>query len=250
MTNEQINLEVLQRFSSTQSFWGRRKLIWNVQCKRALWRVATASADGVKRAFDAGVSLVVIILFSPLFLLIYALVRLDGGPAIFRQTRIGQFGRPFRILKFRSMHIDAESKLKDLLALNQKHEGVTFKMKNDPRITPVGRWLRKTSLDELVQFFNVLRGDMSLVGPRPPVPREVALYTQSDRRRLLVKPGITCLWQIGERKGGIWEVGDRNQIDFGEQVNLDVRYIEVQSFWRDVWILVKTIPAVLFGKGE
>jgi lipopolysaccharide/colanic/teichoic acid biosynthesis glycosyltransferase len=122
-------------------------------------------------------------------------------------------------------------------------------MKDDPRITKVGRFIRKSSLDELPQFWNVLKGEMSLVGPRPPVPREVALYSQADRRRFLVKPGITCLWQVGEREGRLFEIGDRNQIDFPEQVALDVRYIESHSVWRDLWILAKTVPAILFGKG-
>jgi lipopolysaccharide/colanic/teichoic acid biosynthesis glycosyltransferase len=145
--------------------------------------------------------------------------------------------------------VDAEARLKELLAKNEKASGVTFKMKDDPRITKVGRFIRKSSLDELPQFWNVLKGEMSLVGPRPPVPREVALYSQADRRRFLVKPGITCLWQVGEREGRLFEIGDRNQIDFPEQVALDVRYIESQSVWRDLWILAKTVPAILFGKG-
>ena len=147
------------------------------------------------------------------------------------------------------MCVDAEARLGELLARNEKASGVTFKMKDDPRITRVGRLLRKSSLDELPQFWNVLRGDMSMVGPRPPVPREVALYSQADRRRLLVKPGITGLWQVGERRGGLFEIGDRNAIDFPEQVNLDVRYIESQSIRKDLWLLAKTVPAILFGKG-
>ena len=167
----------------------------------------------------------------------------------FRQTRVGLLGREFKMIKYRSMVVDAEAKLKELLAKNEKASGVTFKMKNDPRITPVGRILRKTSLDELPQFLNVLRGEMSLVGPRPPTPREVALYSQADRRRFLVKPGITCLWQVGEREGRTFEIGDRNQIDFPEQVALDVRYIESQSLLKDLWIIAKTVPAILFGKG-
>jgi lipopolysaccharide/colanic/teichoic acid biosynthesis glycosyltransferase len=126
-----------------------------------------------------------------------------------------------------------------LLAKNAHSTGVTFKMKNDPRITRVGRVLRKYSLDELPQFVNVLRGEMSMVGPRPPVPREVALYTLKDRQRLAVTPGLTCFWQIGGRAN----------IDFPEQVQLDVQYIESQSFWLDVWICIKTIPAVLLGRG-
>jgi lipopolysaccharide/colanic/teichoic acid biosynthesis glycosyltransferase len=137
------------------------------------------------------------------------------------------------------MCVDAEARLKTLLATNQHKEGVTFKMKNDPRLTRIGRWLRRFSLDELPQFFNVLIGDMSVVGPRPPVPREVALYSLADRRRLAVKPGITCLWQIGGRA----------EIDFSGQVKLDVKYIEEQNVWGDIAILVKTVPAVLSGRG-
>ena len=203
----------------------------------------------LKRAFDILASFVAIVMLFPVFLGIALLVKRDGGPVFFRQTRIGLRGREFKMLKFRSMCVDAEAKLKDLLAKNEKASGVTFKMKDDPRITKIGKILRKSSLDELPQFWNVLKGEMSLVGPRPPVPREVALYSQADRRRFLVKPGITCLWQVGEREGGLLEIGDRNSIDFPEQVSLDVRYIESQSFWRDLLILAKTVPAILFGKG-
>jgi len=141
--------------------------------------------------------------------------------------------------KIRSMCLDAEQRLKELLRKNQHGEGVTFKLKEDPRITCVGKWLRKFSFDELPQFFNVLIGDMSLVGPRPPVPREVAMYSPAHRRRLAIKPGITCLWQIS----------GRSEIDFSGQVRLDVAYIEQQSFWKDVKILARTVPAVLSGKG-
>ena len=189
------------------------------------------------------------VVFAPVYLGIALLVKRDGGPVFFKQTRIGLNGREFKMLKFRSMCIDAEAKLKDLLAKNEKASGVTFKMKDDPRITKIGRILRKTSLDELPQFLNVLTGDMSLVGPRPPIPREVALYSQADRRRFAAKPGITCLWQVGEREGRWLEIGDRNAIDFPEQLSLDVRYIESQSFWKDLWLLGKTVPAILFGKG-
>ena len=135
--------------------------------------------------------------------------------------------------------IDAEQRLQELLAHNQHREGITFKMKNDPRITRVGKWLRRLSLDELPQLINVSKGDMSLVGPRPPVPREVAMYSAAERRRLMAIPGITCLWQIGGRA----------EIDFSGQVQLDVQYIESQTFWGDLKILLKTIPAVLSGRG-
>ncbi len=239
----------MARLLAAQTPWGRARLNTYVRWKRFSWQSVVSSTLVFKRVTDVAVSVLAMVLLSPVFLVLAALVKLDGGPVFFRQTRIGLMGGEFKMLKFRSMCVDAEAKLKDLLARNEKAAGVTFKMKNDPRITRIGRLLRKSSLDELPQFWNVLRGEMSLVGPRPPLPREVALYTQADRRRLLVKPGITCLWQVGERHGGLLEIGDRNAIDFPEQVSLDVRYIESQSFWGDVLILAKTVPAILFGKG-
>ena len=193
-----------------------------------------------KRAFDLAASLAFLAVFSPLYLLVALRVKLeDGGPVFFTQVRVGQFGREFKFYKFRSMCVDAEARLKEVLARNQHQEGVTFKMKDDPRLTRIGKWLRRFSLDELPQFFNVLIGDMSIVGPRPPVPREVARYSLDDRRRLAVKPGITCLWQIG----------GRSEIDFSGQVKLDVQYIEDQSLWKDVAIVARTVPAVLSGRG-
>ena len=240
---------MMERLLAAQSPWGRFRLGLYVRWKRLAWLVVTKATLFLKRTLDILVALAALVFLSPVFLTLALLVKRDGGPVFFRQTRIGLGGREFKMLKFRSMVVDAEARLKDLLARNEKASGVTFKMKDDPRITPIGRILRKSSLDELPQFWNVLRGDMSLVGPRPPVPREVALYSQADRRRFLVKPGITCLWQVGEREGRVFEIGDRNSIDFPEQVELDVRYIESHSFWRDLWILAKTVPAILFGKG-
>ncbi len=238
-----------QRLLAAQSPWGRFRLNFYVQWKRVSWKLVVGFAHFLKRAFDIVIALTAIVIFAPVFVVIAILVKLDGGPIFFRQTRYGLHGREFGMLKYRSMVPDAEAKLKDLLKFNEKAEGITFKMKDDPRITKIGKILRKTSLDELPQFFNVVKGEMSLVGPRPPVKREVELYEQRHRRRFNVKPGITCLWQVGERQGGTWEIGDRNAIDFEEQVVLDVRYIESQSFWKDVWLLMKTVPAILFGKG-
>ena len=249
MTEQEIRERLMSRLLAAQTPWGRARLNTYVRWKRISWQVVINATLFLKRAFDIIVSMLAIICLSPLFLFIAILVKSDGGPVFFRQTRIGLNGRAFKMLKYRSMCVDAEARLKDLLAKNEKASGVTFKMKDDPRITKIGKILRKSSLDELPQFWNVLAGDMSLVGPRPPVPREVALYSQADRRRFLVKPGITCLWQVGEREGGLLEIGDRNSIDFPEQVTLDVRYIESQSFWKDVVILMKTVPAILFGKG-
>ncbi|MCP5519250.1 MAG: sugar transferase [Verrucomicrobiales bacterium] len=249
LTELQIREQMGERLLIAQSPWGRARLRFQVHWKRWSWNVVTGVAHFLKRLFDILVSLAALVFLSPVYLVIAGLVKMDGGPVFFRQTRYGLHGRAFLMLKFRSMVVDAESRLKELLARNEKAEGITFKMKDDPRITRVGRILRKTSLDELPQFWNVLKGEMSIVGPRPPVRREVELYEQRHRRRFNAKPGITCLWQVGERHGGLFEIGDRNTIDFEEQVGLDVRYIESQSFAKDLWLLLKTVPAILFGKG-
>jgi len=249
MTEAELKEKLMDRFTAANTPFGRWRLNLYVKWKRLAWNLVVGGTLFVKRLLDIVLSLIAIILLSPVYLIIAILVKLDGGPIIFAQTRIGLRGKEFKMYKFRSMCVDAEARLAELLKHNEKAEGVTFKMKDDPRITKVGKFIRKASIDELPQFFNVLKGDMSLVGPRPPVPREVALYSQEDRRRLLVKPGITCLWQVGERKGGAFEIGDRNAIDFKEQVSLDVRYIESQSVWKDIWLLIKTVPAILFGKG-
>lgn len=199
-------------------------------------------ADGAfKRFVDIVVSGVVLSLLSPFFLAIAIAIKLtDWGPVLFWQDRVGRHGRIFRFPKFRSMVVDAERRKDDLLAENQHGgSGVTFKMKRDPRITPVGAWLRRFSLDELPQLWCVFRGDMSLVGPRPAVPREVRLYTSADRRRLLVIPGLTCIWQVSGRA----------EIPFPKQVELDWEYIQQQGLTKDVELLLKTIPAVLGGRG-
>lgn len=228
------------RFLESQTPWGRLK--WNsyFAWRRLAWRWSRSGNQSIKRCLDLVGSLAALILLSPLFAAIALLIKLeDRGPVFFGQTRVGRFGKTFKMYKFRSMCVDAEEKMKELLAKNQHKEGITFKIKEDPRVTKVGKWLRRLSLDELPQFYNVLIGDMSLVGPRPPVPREVAMYSLSDRRRLAVMPGITCFWQIG----------GRSEIDFSGQVELDVRYIENQNLWIDLKILFKTVPAVLSSKG-
>jgi lipopolysaccharide/colanic/teichoic acid biosynthesis glycosyltransferase len=205
---------------------------------RAEW--LAHGTEGLKRTLDIVLSLAALLVISPLLAIIALLVWIeDGGPLFFTQIRVGQFGREFKMYKIRSMCLDAEQRLKDLLAKNQHKEGVTFKLKDDPRITCVGKWLRKFSFDELPQLYNVLIGDMSLVGPRPPVPREVAKYSLGHRRRLAIKPGITCIWQIS----------GRSEIDFSGQVQLDVNYIEHQTLWTDFVIMARTVPAVLSGKG-
>ena len=249
MTETEILERMADRLLAAQTPWGRARLNFYVKWKRLAWNFVTSFAHFIKRIFDILVSLIAILCLAPVFLGIAIAVKLDGGPIFFRQIRYGLYGREFGMLKFRSMCVDAEARLKDLLSKNEKKEGITFKMKDDPRITKIGKIIRKSSLDELPQFWNVLKGEMSIVGPRPPVKREVELYEQRHRRRFNVKPGITCLWQVGEREGGLFEIGDRNSIDFEEQVDLDVRYIESQSLWKDVLLLLKTIPAILFGKG-
>ena len=240
MTGEAFQQLLVERFDAAQSVPGRFRLHARLALRRVAWQWCMKGARMTKRALDIFFSLLALLILSPVFLLIGVLIKLeDRGPVFFRQTRVGQFGKEFTMVKVRSMCMDAEKRLKDLIAKNQHKDGVTFKLKDDPRITRVGKWLRKFSLDELPQFYNVLIGDMSLVGPRPPVPREVALYTPADRRRLAVKPGITCIWQVSGRA----------EIDFSGQVQLDVLYIESQRLWMDIKILAKTIPAVISGKG-
>ena len=204
------------------------------------WRFTVRFSYAMKRALDIVGSLAGMIVLSPLFLAIAIAVKLSSpGPVIFRQVRVGRYGRHFWFYKFRSMRTDAEAHKAELMAKNESKDGVIFKMKDDPRITRVGKFIRRTSLDELPQLWNVFIGDMSLVGPRPPVPSEVAEYTLEDRKRLDVIPGITCLWQI---KG-------RSEIPFSEQVQLDKEYILEPGVWKDIVILLKTIPAILGGKG-
>ena len=234
-----INPRLLGHFEDFQSATGIWRLHLYVYLRRIAWRWLVDGADLAKRALDIIGSGAALVVLSPLLLFLAVLIRLDGGKAIFTQTRVGRFGEEFKMFKFRSMRPDAEKYLAALLAANQHAHGITFKIKQDPRITRIGHWLRRFSLDELPQFYNVFIGDMSLVGPRPPVPREVAQYSLADRRRLAVKPGITCLWQIGGRA----------EIDFPGQVRLDVDYIETQSLAQDLRILVRTPMAVIFGSG-
>ncbi len=192
----------------------------------------------LKRALDIVGATLALVLLSPLLLGIAALLRLrEGPPVLFRQTRVGLHGRPFTLYKFRTMIPDAEARLPDLLALNEI-DGQAFKLSNDPRLTRTGRLLRRTSLDELPQFWNVLRGQMSIVGPRPPLPREVAAYDLWHRRRLSMKPGIT----------GLWQVSARLEEDFDRWVELDLAYIDRWSLWLDLKIMARTIPAMLQGR--
>lgn len=193
-----------------------------------------------KRVLDIVISGMLLVFLSWAFLLIGLIVKLtSSGPVLFKQKRIGLNGRIFSIYKFRSMYEDAEEKLAELAQYNEMR-GPAFKMKNDPRVTPFGRFLRRYSLDELPQLWNVFRGDMSLVGPRPPVPGEVSLYERRDRRRLSMRPGLTCTWQVS---------GRNEIIDFESWVKMDLEYIDNWSLLRDLLLLVRTIPAVIFGTG-
>ena len=193
----------------------------------------------VKGGMDRILALISVILLAPVFIAIALAVKLTSrGPVLFTQTRIGRHGKPFVIHKFRSMYVDAESRQSELEHLNES-DGTLFKMRHDPRITPVGRFLRRFSLDELPQFFDVLRGRMSLVGPRPPLPKEVARYASLVRRRLVVKPGITGLWQVSGRSDLSWE----------ESVRLDLLYVESWSLALDIAIMLKTVLAVLRRSG-
>ena len=196
----------------------------------------------LRRAQDIVFSLLALILLAPLALLISLAIVLDspGDGAIFRQRRVGRDGKLFWLYKFRTMCPDAEEQLNELLSQNQM-DGPVFKIKGDPRITRVGRFLRKTSLDELPQLLNVLQGDMSIVGPRPALPREVELYSDYQRQRLYVTPGLSCYWQIAPH---------RNEMSFDEWVALNLKYIQERSFWVDWKIIFLTVRAMLMKYGE
>ncbi|MBM4152499.1 MAG: sugar transferase [Kiritimatiellaceae bacterium] len=208
--------------------------------KLLVWEAGLRSLFVIKRLLDILGALAGLILLMPLFLVVgLAIVLEDGWPIFFAQKRVGQYGRLFKFYKFRSMMNHAEKLKEQLMMQNESGDGVIFKMKKDPRITRTGRFIRRFSIDEMPQFWNVLIGDLALVGPRPPVPREVAEYTLEERKRLHAKPGLTCLWQIQ----------GRSEIPFKEQVRLDLQYIHSQSIWKDIVIMLKTVPAVLLGRG-
>jgi len=192
-----------------------------------------------KRCFDLGVGSLVFVFVIPIVPLIALMIKLDSpGPVFYRQDRIGRGGRPFRFYKFRSMYREADRRRAELEAKNEQ-QGPVFKIKADPRITPVGQFLRRSSMDEIPQILNVLRGEMSIVGPRPPLPVEVARYQPWHRKRLAVKPGITCLWQIA----------GRSQIGFDEWMRLDMEYLRTRSLRTDLAIFLKTLPAVMARRG-
>ncbi|GAB5558402.1 MAG: sugar transferase [Synoicihabitans sp.] len=240
MSSSSENQEIVEYWSRAGTARGRWRLNLRFWRKRLLWAGIVGGTRAVKRLMDIVGSAVALLALSPVLLVTIVLIKLeDGGSIFFCQKRVGRFGKFFGMWKFRSMVPNADKLKDELLAQNEMSGGITFKMKNDPRITRIGRFIRKYSVDELPQFWNVLVGDMSLVGPRPAVTREVQQYLVEDRQRLLARPGLTCFWQVGGRSG----------IDFDGQVELDVRYIQSESVWLDIKLLFKTIPAVLKGDG-
>lgn len=195
--------------------------------------------EKIKRFFDICLSAAALVVLSPLLLVIAILIYLeDKGPVIYSQTRIGKDGRAFKLYKFRSMCVDADERLRDLQKLNER-DGPVFKIKNDPRVTKVGKFIRKTCIDELPQLVNIIKGDMSIVGPRPPLPNEVEQYNSYQKQRLLVVPGLTCYWQI--QKG--------EETTFDEWVELDLKYIKERSILLDFRLILLTFKVILSGKG-
>jgi lipopolysaccharide/colanic/teichoic acid biosynthesis glycosyltransferase len=198
-----------------------------------------AAYQVAKRLFDIVFAFVLLFSLAPIWVVSAILIRLTSpGPVIYRQVRVGEHGKTFVCLKLRTMVPDAHVQRMDIVTLNET-TGPVFKIRRDPRVTRVGRFLRKLSVDEMPQLVNVIRGDMSIVGPRPPLPAEVEHYSPRQLGRLTVKPGLTCLWQVS----------GRSHIGFEEWVELDLRYIRRRNFWFDLWIVLRTVPAVLLARG-
>lgn len=195
--------------------------------------------ESSKRMLDFLISLIALIILSPLLIIVTCIIKIaePKHPVFFSQIRLGKNKKPFKIYKFRTMNVDAESQIKSLMEKNEI-KGAMFKMKEDPRVTKIGAFLRKTSIDEFPQLFNVLKGDMAIVGPRPPLPREVAEYTSYELKRLAVTPGCT----------GVWQVSGRNELDFNEMVELDLHYIEDRSILMDIKIMIKTVFVIVGEK--
>ncbi len=220
---------------------GRRASQYRAAFKRMQWNVRSKSPRNLKRSLDICVVVPALILLVPLLSFVALCIYLhDQDPVLYWQKRVGLKGREFDFPKFRSMRVDSDLFRVRIASQNQHGgDGVTFKMKRDPRVTPIGRFIRRFSIDELPQLWCVLSGDMSLVGPRPPLPSEVARYSLRDRERLIVVPGLTCIWQVN----------GRSEIPFDQQVEMDIDYIHRRSLWTDVKLLAKTVPAVIFGRG-
>ncbi|NTW52134.1 MAG: sugar transferase [Chlorobiaceae bacterium] len=231
-----VRKELIRRISGTI----KPSLLYKGRIKVAAWESMISISYMMKRLLDIAVSVAALIALLPVFVITAIAIPLeDPGPVFYVQTRVGKNGKHFKFYKFRSMVMNADKIKSQLAAQNESSAGVIFKMKKDPRITKTGRIIRKFSIDELPQLINVLKGDMSLVGPRPPLPKEVAEYTLEQRKRLHVIPGITCLWQVS----------GRSDIPFTDQVRLDLQYIQSSGIINDIRLLLKTIPAVLTGRG-
>lgn len=231
-TEQMLHLLAGQHFRS-------RYALWRLQLHKVLWSVRVQWLRYLKRGLDLLILTLALPMVLPLGLVTALAIWLDSpGPVIFRQTRVGKWGKLFVCYKFRSMAIDAEERKQALLMANEA-DGPIFKIQNDPRMTRVGRLIRKASIDELPQLINILKGDMSFVGPRPPLPSEVSLYEYEQRRRLNAVPGLT----------GLQQVSGRSDLPFERWVELDLQYINEQSLGKDIVILLKTIPTVIFGKG-
>jgi exopolysaccharide biosynthesis polyprenyl glycosylphosphotransferase len=215
------------------------RMVYRVHLAVVMWAIRTKLSAAMKRVLDIVVASVALVLASPVFALTALAIKLDSpGPVFFKQTRVGLYGRHFGCYKFRSMYTNAEE-LKALLAAMNEADGPVFKMKRDPRVTRVGAIIRKFSIDELPQLLNVLKGEMSLVGPRPALPKEVVQYQFEQLGRLQALPGIT----------GLQQVSGRSDLSFDRWTQLDLQYVSEQSLWQDLKILVKTIPAVITGRG-
>lgn len=228
--------ELHHRFSSKSSISSKARYLR----KKYMWLFFVEGTRFLKRLFDFAISFMLLFFLLPLMAAIALVIKLsDKGPVLYVTNRVGKWGKEFRFPKFRTMKQNSDKLKEELKNFNLHSTDITFKMLNDPRVTPLGWVLRKSSLDELPQLWCVLKGDMSLVGPRPPLPEEVLRYNLEQRRRLDVKPGLTCFWQVN----------GRSEIPFQGQVELDVAYIESQSFLLDMKLILKTIPAILFGKG-
>lgn len=230
-----ISVKVNNQFQHQEDEETKRLLIQHTTYKNKFYKVS-------KRLFDFFASLCAIIILSPVLIIIALLIFIDDphGSPIFTQKRIGKNGKLFNFYKFRSMVVNAEDMLENLMEQNEK-DGPVFKIKDDPRITKIGKFLRKTSIDELPQLFNILNGDMSIVGPRPALPKEVEQYTPYQKQRLLVTPGLTCIWQTQD---------NRDDIGFDEWIKLDVKYIKKQNVILDIKLIFKTIKVVFTGQGE
>jgi len=232
-----ILLEKLEEKYGNSSSFQNKYLYWR---KKTFWMFLVHGTKQIKRALDILLSSLALILLSPFILAIMLAIKLyDKGPILHSAQRVGKWGNEFSFHKFRTMKVGSEELKKDLVSQNHHLDDIKFKIKDDPRRTSIGKFLRKYSIDEIPQLWCVFKGDMTLVGPRPPLPEEVAKYSLEQRKRLDTTPGLTCIWQVS----------GRSDLSFEDQVSLDLQYIESQSLALDLKLIFRTIPAILSGKG-